>query len=136
MLTTSEMREVFIKQVEFVGEIAEDILKHNCSEEVIEHVKGYAHVENEYGEFWRVNWGGAYAYVDIDEDGRALGSIWWNNEDIVGDSGLNYSDTIAKIKAMTDEEIIKVSEAEYFEEDDDIDDYLPLVYEPLEENKR
>lgn len=99
-----DMREIYKEQLRFVKEIAEDIVKHNASPEVIEHAKEYAHLENEYGEFWRVNWGEAYAYVDIDEDGKPTGEIWWNNDEMGVVHDDTYEGTLADLEKMSIEE--------------------------------
>lgn len=125
-----EIKQHFLETVKFVNAVAEDVRKNGCSKEVITHAKGYAHLENEYGEFWRINWGGVYAYVDINEDGSPTGNIWWNNEDI-GCDKLGYEETIIKLETMS-EEVLNTTEASYFEENESINDNLLSKYEPLQ----
>lgn len=129
MMNANDIRKVFIGQVNFVNEIAKDIKKNGCTEEVIKNAKQYAHLENEYGEFWRVNWGGAYAYVDINTKGKPTKSkIWWNNDEI-GCDGLDYKGTIKRLEEMTEEEILNLDEVGYIEDSETINDYLPLKYD-------
>lgn len=133
MMRAGDMRKVFIGQVEFVNKIANDMRKHDCCNGVVNYAKKWAHVENECGEFWRITWGGAYAYVDIDGNGKPTGNIWWSNEDL-GCSG-GYTETVKRLSEMTDEEILGLDEVQYFEESDTVDDFLPLNYEEyMEEN--
>lgn len=99
-----DMRIIYKEQLRFVNDIVEDIVKYKASPEVIEHAKGYAHLENEYGEFWRVNFGEAYAYVDINEDGRPTGSIWWNNDEMGVEHSRTYESTLNDLESMTIEE--------------------------------
>ena len=99
-----DMRKIYREQLRMINEIAEDIVLHNASQEIIEHAKGYAHLENEYGEFWRVNWGEAYAYVDIDKNGKPTGNIWWSNEEMGVEHNGTYEETLMDLEAMTIEE--------------------------------
>lgn len=99
-----DMRSIYKEQLRFVNEVAEDIIKHKASPEIIEHAKGYAHLENEYGEFWRINWGEAYAYVDINKDGYPTGEIWWNNDEMGVEHDGTYEGTLADLENMTIEE--------------------------------
>ena len=98
------MRAIYKEQLRMIKEIAEDIVKHNASSEVIEHAKGYAHLENEYGEFWRVSWGEAYAYIDIDDNGKPVGDIWWSNEEMGVEHNGTYEETLRDLEDMTIEE--------------------------------
>ena len=82
-----DLRPIYKEQMRLVKEIAEDIIKNNASPEVINHAKNYAHIENEYGEFWRVNLGEACAYVNINKNGKPTGNIWWNYEGTMDDLG-------------------------------------------------
>lgn len=99
-----DMRKIYKAQMDFVKAIAEDIVKHNASKKVINYAEEYAHLENEYGEFWRVNWGEAYAYVDIDENGKPTGNIWWSNEEMGVEHNGTYEETLSDLESMTIEE--------------------------------
>ena len=126
-MNAKEMRKYYIECVNFVNEIAEDIKANGCTDEVIEYAEGFAHLENEYDDFWRVSWGGAYAYVDIDENGNPLDNeISWLNDEMGCDS-TTYTETIRELKAMTDEEILNTEIADCLY-DTDYDECTPLEY--------
>lgn len=121
-----DLRPIYKEQIRLVKEIAEDIAKNNASPEVINHAKNYAHIENEYGEFWRVNWGEAYAYVDVNEKGKPTGNIWWNNDEMGVEHDETYEGTMDDLDNMTPEELYNKSQyAKNYEEDKVYD----LIYE-------
>lgn len=127
-----DMRIIWKAQLELCKSVAEDIVKHNASPEVIEHAKGYTHIENEYGEFWRINYGEAYAYVDIDEDGKPTGDIWWNNDEMGVEHDGNYEGTLTDLDNMTiDEAYCKCSCIDCYEVEDGMETndygYTPYV---------
>lgn len=99
-----DMREIYKEQLRLVTEIANDIVKNNASKAVINHAKEYAHLENGYGEFWRVNWGEAYAYVDIDDNGEPTGNIWYSNEEMGVEHNGTYDGTLEDLEKMSIEE--------------------------------
>ena len=123
-----DMRSIYKEQLRLVKEIAEDIIRHNASPEVIEHAKEYAHLENEYGEFWRINWGEAYAYVDIDEDGCPTGEIWWNNDEMGVEHEGTYEGTLADLESMTIEEAYNKSS---YSDSYDEQKVYELIYEKM-----
>lgn len=121
-----DLRPIYKEQLRLVKEIAEDIVKNNASPEVINHAKNYAHIENEYGEFWRINWGEAYAYVDINKKGKPTGNIWWNNDEMGIKHDGTYKGAMDDLDNMTPEELYNKSQyAENYEEDKVYD----LIYE-------
>lgn len=99
-----DMRIIWKAQIELCKKIAEDIVKHKANPGIIKHAKGFAHLENEYGEFWRVNFGEAYAYVDVDKKGKPNGNIWWNNDEMGIIDSNSYESSIKALKYMTLEE--------------------------------
>lgn len=108
-----DLRVIYKKQLDFVTKIANDIIKYDASPKVIEYVSQYAHVENEYNEFWRVNWGEAYVYIDIDEDGKPLGTIDYSCEEMGIGEGLevrSYEGVVNALEKMSLEEIYNKSE--------------------------
>lgn len=125
-----DMRLIYETQLNFVKKVAEDVVKHNASPKIIEHAKGYAHLENEYGEFWRISWGEAYAYVDIDKKGKPTGNIWWSNEEMGVENNGTYEGTLEELQHMTIEEAYGNSQYS-----DCYDEYegkeYDLPYEPL-----
>lgn len=124
-----DMRIIYKEQLRFVKEIAEDIVRHNASIEVIKHAKEYAHLENEYGEFWRVNWGEAYAYVDIDENGKPTGDISWNNDEMGVEHDTTYEGTMEDLNNMTLEEAYNKSQYSDCYDEQKVYD---LIYEKYE----
>ena len=124
-----DMRIIYKEQLRLVKEIAEDIVRHNASIEVIKHAKEYAHLENEYGEFWRVNWGEAYAYVDIDENGKPTGNIWWNNDEMGVEHDTTYEGTMEDLNNMTLEEAYNKSQYSDCYDEQKVYD---LIYEKYE----
>lgn len=121
-----DMRCIYKEQLRFVKAIAEDIVKHDATSEVIEHAKEYAHLENEYGDFWRINWGEAYAYIDINEDGHPTGKIWWNNDEMGVEHNGTYEGTFDDLESMTIEEAYnKSSYSDCYDEQEE----YKLIYE-------
>lgn len=97
------LKHIYKEQLEYVKAIVEDIYKHKCSEEVIEHAAKYAQVENCFEMFWRVNFGEIYGYVEVDENPR-IPSVYYNADEI-GCYDTTY-DAIAKaLDAKTEEEL-------------------------------
>lgn len=131
-MEVKKIREYFIMQVEFVNEIIKDIVQHNASEEILDYVvkEGYCNLNGSEDEFIRVEFGGAYAYLDI-EDGKPIGSVWWNNEDLAC-VGCDYKRTITRLNTMTDEEILDIPEMAYI----DMDNLSVPSYVPMAINKR
>lgn len=69
----STFRELIMRQFSYCEAIADDIINHNASEEVIKYAKKYAEIESPMTEetdaAWvRVNWGDIYIFIHFDED--------------------------------------------------------------------
>lgn len=130
-MDVKKIREYFIMQVELVNEVMKDIVKHNASEKILDYAvkEGHCNLDGSEDEFIRVEFGGAYAYLDI-ENGKPTGkTFWWNNEDL-GCGGCDYKRTIAKLNTMTDEEILDIPEMAYIDmENLSVPSYIPMAIE-------
>ena len=127
-MDVEKIREYFIMQVELVNAVTKDVVKHNASEEILNYVTkgGHCRLDGSEDHFIRVEFGSAYAYLNV-EDGKPISNrFWWNNEDL-GCGNCDYERTIAKLNAMTDKEIIVVSDMEYVDLNDlDVPIYVPM----------
>ena len=99
------LKEIYRQQLEYVKSIAEDIRKNNCSKDVIEYATNYTQIENAYGDFWRVNFGEVYAYIDIDENGKPSGTTTWYNMDEIGCYEPTYIELIKELDGKSEEEL-------------------------------
>lgn len=128
-MDAKKIREYFIMQVELVNAVMKDIVKHNASEEILDYAvkEGHCNLDGSEDYFIRVEFGGAYAYLDT-EDGKPTGkSFWWNNEDL-GCGGCDYKRTIARLNTMTDEEILNIPEIAYIDMDNlSVPSYVPMA---------
>lgn len=119
-MNTKKIREYFIKQIELVNAAIKDVEKYNATEEILNYVSKYGHCNldgSQSGLFIRVEYGGAYAYLDVDENDKLIGNpIWWNNEDL-GCDGLGYEESIKRLNEMTDEEIMSIPDVVYIDMD-------------------
>ena len=76
------MKIIWEAQIELCQAIAKDIIKHNASKEVLEHAKKFAEIAKvDCENFIRINYGEAYAYVEI-IDSKITGNIYWNNDEM------------------------------------------------------
>ena len=91
-----DMRKIWKAQLGLCNQIAEDIIKNNASEELCKYADKYAVIESPYetgggccGEDnIRINFGEAYCHINIDENGKPTGEIWWSNEEMGIDAAL------------------------------------------------
>lgn len=102
------IRKIWIARVNFVNEIARDIVKHKASEEVCKYADRFAEVSCHWGTsgdycgylFVRVNCGEAYAYVNLDQKLRPTGKVWFNVEEM-GCSYSKYVEVINWLNSIT-----------------------------------
>ena len=87
-----DIRETWKAQIELCKKIADDIIKNNGSAEACSHAAKYAGIdapfpfkgrmEDSCGNYIRVNYGEAYAYVELDKDSHPTGIVHWNNDEM------------------------------------------------------
>lgn len=134
-----KIRECFILQVELVNAAMADIVKYNASDEILDYVcyVGHCNLDGSEEDFIRVEFGGAYAFLDIVNGTPTGDPVWWNNEDL-GCSGCNYEGTIAKLNSMPPEEILDCEEAHYIESGDEltVPAYVPYDTCPRQVKRR
>ena len=107
------IKKIWRKQLDYVKAVADDILKHNGSKEILEYASTSKYIEIEAPEDFngrsdenesiRINCGEAYAYLDYAEDGSGnlAGTIRWNNEDM-GIKSDTYEDSIVELEESED----------------------------------
>lgn len=114
------MKEIYVAQTNFVYEIAKDILKHDASADVCKHADEFATIDSPYGtsgsdsgEFIRVQFGEAYAYVNIEpvneeaSEFRPVGNIWFNNDEM-GCNGTTYDEIIKELNEANNDKLYEV----------------------------
>lgn len=135
-----DMRKIWKAQLNLCEKIAEDIIKNNASEEVCKYADKFAVIESPYetgggccGEDnIRINFGEAYCHINIDENGKPTGEIWWSNEEMGIDAAITYEDSVNALNKMSIEEAYE--KCEY------IDSYInqegkektDYIYKPFE----
>lgn len=125
------LKDIYKAQLEYVKAIAEDIKRNNCSEEVIKYASKYVQVENDYGLFWRVNFGEAYAYVDIDEKGNLIGNAVGYVMDEIGCESATYNNLMRELDNMSEEHLTKTEFAWCYDDVLSKGEYH-LEYKPFE----
>lgn len=132
------MKIIWETQIELCQAIAKDIIKHNASKEVLEHAKKFAEIAKvDCENFIRINYGEAYAYVEI-IDSKITGNIYWNNDEM-GIAEKYSSSYIGSIKALNKMTIKEAYQnCQYPEEYDDKEglEKTILAYIPMEEIKK
>lgn len=134
-----DLRPIYIKQLNYVMEIAKDIIKHTASSEIIEHAMKYADIEFNQDEesWWRVNYGEAYAYIEVDKNGMPLGTIEWNNDEMGVECPGTYETTLNDLKNMTKEELYKNSGySSCYDEEDGKEQLYKCIYKKFKESER
>ena len=140
------MKKIYIAQTNFVNEIAKDIVKHGATKEICMYADKFAtYIDSPYGTsggegdgFIRVQFGEAYAYVDVEyvddetDEIKPTGEIWFNNDEM-GCDGTTYEEIIDELNKVNNYELYEAGEYTwcYDENDGTEDDYVKkLTYVP------
>lgn len=100
---------IYKEQCDYVRKIAEDIKKHKCNLKIIQHASNYANIENEYDEYWRINFGEAYAYIELTTGGSPRHKkIWYCMDESIGCKGNTYSAILNDLNNISNEKLSKL----------------------------
>ena len=136
-----KVKEAVLSQFNYCRMIAENIIEHGASEEIIKYVKKFAEIESpmtgEIDVAWiRINWGDIYIFIYMDEDAwrkngtiNLTGKMCYQFDPCVA-YGAELIDTesisefMEKLDELTEEEILKHHYVEDYSDD------VPKAYIP------
>lgn len=101
--------EIYKKQLQYVHEIVEDVIKNCASEAVMQHVRDYAFVTRCNKRLWRIQYGEAVAFVHLDDCGKPNGHVWWDNGGMGVEHDATYFGTLSDLSQVTGEKWLKAS---------------------------
>lgn len=143
----TNLKEIILKQLNYCSAIADDIIKHNASRDILNYTKKWAEIEspmtNEIDCMWiRICWGDIYIFLYIDEYKYQWGEICFTGKivyqlDGLGEYGGELIDVSTKeifkeqLNDLSDFEILDHSYME--SENGDYSEYEPKKY--IEFNK-
>ena len=146
-LIMTNLKEIILKQLNYCSTIADDIIKHNASRDILNYTKKWAEIEspmtNETDCMWiRICWGDIYIFLYIDEYKYQWGEICLTGKisyqlDGLGEYGGELIDVSTKeifkeqLNNLSDFEILDHSYME--SENGDYSEYEPKKY--IEFNK-
>ena len=104
-----DIKTIWKNQIELCNDIANDIIKHNASNDIINYTKQYAIIEVQE-EWIRVNFGEAYCYIDLDRKRKPIGSTWWNNDEMNIPHSYTYNGSLNDLVEMSNEVLEKNNE--------------------------
>lgn len=140
-----ETKEAIVTQLYYCKAIADDIIKHNATDDIIAYAKKWAEIESpmtgETNAPWiRINWGDIYAFILLNVDS-------YYNDGIIKFIDMEYQldpygaygaelivaydiyDFMDKLDRLTEDEILEVHYAEDYSQD------IPRPYRPYESCK-
>lgn len=101
--------EIYKKQLQYVHEIVDDVIKNDASSAVMQHVHDYAFTTKCNQRLWRIQYGEAVAFVHLNDYGKPNGQVWWDNSGMGVEHDATYYGTLADLSQMTDDKWQKAS---------------------------